>query len=171
MTVAGFQLPPCFRYPSHKESARPLFISACLFILGNDLIRGFLVEHGALWLNGFMWSQSTQVCTAGCHFRSLNENPCGAPGGKTIDCCSASPIFFPSCKIIHFNRPTPLSLSRELAIKRLTSLHERERRVWNANKQTPGILKVEYIVTWVAVAVFSHNLLHQYVNVDGCKQW
>lgn len=69
-------------YASHKESALALFISGCLFILGNDLIRGFLVEHGSLWLNGFMWSQSTQVCTAGRHFRSLSTNPCGALRGE-----------------------------------------------------------------------------------------
>lgn len=71
-----------FPYPSHTESALALFISTCFFILGNDLIRGFLVEHGALWLNGFMWSQSTQVCTVGCHFRSLSANPRWALGGK-----------------------------------------------------------------------------------------
>lgn len=35
------------------------------------------------------------------------------------------PQFFPSCKIIHFNSPTPFPLSHplKLLIKRLTSLH------------------------------------------------
>lgn len=101
--LAPFQLSPCFSYPSHKENALALFISACLFILGNDLLRGFLVEHGALWLNGFMWSQSTQVCTAGRHFRSLSINPCGALGKKTSIAAQPPSPFFPLLPPIFFS--------------------------------------------------------------------
>lgn len=79
-----------------------------------------------------MWSQITQVCTAGRHFRSLSINPCGALGKKTSIAAqppslffpSSTPNFFPSCNIIHFNRPTPFPLSfpLKLVIKRLTRL-------------------------------------------------
>lgn len=133
VTVAPIPTFPLFSISFTLGKCSGFFISACLFILGNDLIRGFLVEHGALWLNGFMWSQSTQVCTAGRHFRSLSANPCGALGEKNHRLLLSLlllfslfyPQFFPSCKIIHFNRPTPfpLSLPLKLAIKRLTSLH------------------------------------------------
>lgn len=144
MTVAPIQTFPLFSISFTQGKCCGFFISACLFLLGNDLIRGFLVEHGALWLNGFMWSQSTQVCTAGRHFRSLSTNPCGALGGKKHWLLLSLPLlfslffpqFFPSCKIIHFNRPTPfpLSLPLKLVIKRLTSLYTK-RGVWNANKK------------------------------------
>lgn len=133
MTIAPTLTFLLFSVSFTQGKSSSFFISACLFIPGNDLIRGFLVEHGALWLNGFMWSQSTQVCTAGRHFRSLSVNPRGALGEKNHRLLLSLPLlfslvytqFFPSCKIIHFNRPTPfpLSLPLKLVIKCLTSLY------------------------------------------------
>lgn len=142
-------------YTSHKERALALFISGCLFILGNDLIRGFLVEHGSLWLNGFMWSQSTQVCAAGRHFRSLSTNPRGALWEKNHRLLLSLPLlfslfnpqFFPSRKIIHFSHPTmfPLFLLLKLVIKCLTGFHtKRDVFEMQTNKHL-GISEVVHI--------------------------
>lgn len=69
---------------------------------------------------------------------------------------SSTPNFSPSCKIIHFNRPTPfpLSLPLKLVIKCLTSLHTK-RDVFEM--QTNKHLGLVCIVSVVVVAVFSSN--------------
>lgn len=81
-----------------KEEKRICFsffsLSWCLFILSNYLIRGFFVEHAARWWSSLIWSQSSQVCSAGVLFTSLSANPQRSADGERHRFLSPIRFFF-----------------------------------------------------------------------------
>ena len=85
------------------------------------------------------------------------------------------PHFFPFCKIIHFNRPTPFpfSLPLKLVIKRLTSLHtKRDVFEMQTNKHLGlwrlCILFYELLWQYLALISFISMLMQRVVGSDNC---
>lgn len=78
-----------------KQICFPFFsLSWCLFIPSNYLIRGFFVEHAAGWWSSLMWSQSSQVCSAGVLSTSLSAGPQRSAGGERHRFLSPVHFFF-----------------------------------------------------------------------------
>lgn len=156
------------------------FISVCLFVLGNDLIRGFLVQHGAVIEWFYVESKHSGLHHGAPLQITQRKSPWSSGGGKKTLIAAQSPSpffsfypqFFPSCKIIHFNSPTPFPLSHplKLVIKRLTSLHTKRDVFEMQTHKHLGLKRFNILFHELWRHLVPIDFM-QHVNAKGFRQW